>query len=60
MAEESSDPAVITGKIIEAMLQTKTMVPVPEKVAEAFKVIYGAVSDCTDRDGEEDFVGEDD
>ena len=45
MAEESNDPAVITGKIIEAMLNTQQMVPDPEKVAEAFQVIYDGVRD---------------
>ena len=54
MAEESNNPAVITGKIIEAMLNTQEMVPDPEKVAEAFQVIYDAVRDAgayTDDDG---------
>ncbi len=46
MAEESNDPAVIAGKIIEAMLNTQQMVPDPEKVAEAFQVIYDAVRDA--------------
>lgn len=51
MAEESSDPAAITGKIIEAMLEKSQMNA--EKVAEAFKTVFKAVIDVAyaDDDG---------
>lgn len=52
MAEESSDPAAITGKIIEAMV-AKGHLGSPEAAAGAFKTVFKAVIDVAyaDDDG---------
>jgi hypothetical protein len=42
MADVSSHPGVITGKIIEAMIQAKVLVTA-EQVAEAYKMVYATV-----------------
>lgn len=42
MADESSDPGLITGNMIEAMIQAKLLVNA-EQVAEAYRTVYATV-----------------
>lgn len=47
MAKASIDPAVVTGKIVEAMIR-KGIIPNAERAADAFKVVHESVRASVD------------